>query len=452
VTDHQIAIAGGGASGVLLARALLELGANVTLFEPRSELGLGVAYATHCPLHLLNAPAGRMSALAERPGHFLEWLAAHGEASAPADFLPRSTYGRYLGSLVAEMRATARGRLRVIPAFAVDARIGASDVRTRDSDGGEFTADALVLAIGNAKPSLWPHVAPEVRGSARFFDSAWSDEAITPADPNETVVLLGTGLTAVDAVLGLRYNGHRGHIVMVSRRGLLPHEHRLFDRPPAAAPQAETLGDVIAALRGSASVDDDDWRLTLDALRSEVNARWEAMDLDEQRRFVRHVLPYWNVHRHRMAPAVARTIAGLIADGTLEMLAGRTGEFQPTDDAVRVPITLRGSGDVRMLDAQRVINCSGPEHDVTKRKNPLIRSLLAAGVIAPHPLRIGMRVAPDGALLDSHGRVSDRLFALGPVRYGTLIETTAIPEIREQVRALAERLTTRVRAPAAHRA
>jgi len=438
--ERHIAIAGGGASGLLLAHALLRAGARVTIVEPRATLGAGLAYSTTCPLHLLNAPAGRMSAFADDPDHFLRWLAAHGTPTEPTAFVARSRYGEYLTSIADEARLLGGDRFEHRRSRVTDAASGADAVRIRTTAGETLAADALVVAIGNAKPARWSLVPDDVRASAAFFDSAWEDDATVPATPEDTVVLLGTGLTAVDAVLGLRHNGHRGPIVMVSRRGLLPHEHRQLDRPAAGSPLATSLGQVIASVRRSRSSNESDWRTIIDGLRREINDRWEALDLTEQRRFVRHLLPYWNVHRHRMAPEAAKAIALLLADGTLRMIAGRTQTLEAIPDGIRVPIAVRGRDETIVVDAQRVINCSGPEHDVSARTNHLLRSLLASGAMVPNPLRIGARIASDGALIGADGTPSEQLFALGPVRYGTLIETTAIPEIREQVQLLAERL------------
>jgi uncharacterized NAD(P)/FAD-binding protein YdhS len=438
--EPHVVVAGGGASGVLLGYALIAAGASVTLLEPRATLGNGVAYSTTCPLHLLNVPAGRMSAFADRPNHFVEWLAANGHPSVPTAFLPRPTYGAYLQSIAADARERGGSRWRHLRTRAIDAAVEGDSVDVTCDDGTSLTASAFVVAVGNANPSPWPNVSDDVRRSPHFFDSAWHDGATHGADLDATVVLLGTGLTAVDAVLGLRYHGHRGPILMVSRRGLVPHEHRLFDAPPAGSPDATTIGEVIASARRAHGRTDADWRLTIDALRDETNARWEALSLAEQRRFVRHVMPYWNVHRHRMAPEAAKSIAKLLASGAVEMIAGRTGTLEATTAGIRVPVTLRGGNDVRIIEAGRVINCSGPQHDIEKRHNPLLRRLCERGSLTPHPLHIGSRIAADGALLDAGGRPSPRLFAIGPVRYGTLIETTAIPEIRKQVRELVGRL------------
>jgi len=440
--ERTIVVAGGGASGTLLAAALVRLdaGVRVVVVEPREALGLGMAYATACPVHLLNAPARAMSAFPDQPLHFVEWLVEHQpEHADPQTFVPRSVYGDYLQTIGRTTQDAAGPRLRHDRASVTDAEVDASGVRITTSEGATILADALVVATGNADPAAWPRLEPGLAEGPRFFRSAWEPAALDPGDPDETVVLLGSGLTAVDAVLSLHHHGHRGTIVMVSRRGLLPHEHRLFDAPPAAAPDATSARDLFDAMRTLAD-EPGDWRGAVDRVRPRANALWQALTLADQRRFVRHVMPYWNVHRHRVAPAAAKTLAELIAADALRTLAGRTGEITTGAHGVRVPVRLRGGEEHVVIDAGRVINCSGPEHDFRKLPNPLIARLLERGTMTPYPLNVGVQVDEDGALVGADGTPSARVFALGPVRYGTLIETTAIPEIAAQAQALAVRL------------
>jgi hydroxyacylglutathione hydrolase len=433
--ERRVLIIGGGASGTLLGAALVRASntVHVTIVEPHARLGAGMAYATECPLHLLNVPAARMSAFRDEPGHFVDWLEKHdpGRYDARA-FVPRSVYGTYLHTVAQHAQESAGERWAHARTFAVDAHVDADGASVIGADGQALEGDTIVLASGNAAPAEWPGLSIEARDSARYFGSAWEPNALRVGDPDASVLLLGTGLTAVDAVLGLHAGGHRGVITMISRRGLLPHEHRVFDTPPATNPDASTLRDLIATARAY------NWRVTLDALRPRTNTLWQSMRLDEQRRFMRHVMPYWNVHRHRMAPEAARRIAELIESGRLRMLAGRTEEIVTADNGLRVPMRLRGSNERAELIAGRVINCSGPEHDVRKLRSPLMQRLIANGQATPNPLNIGLCISPSGALIDADGHASNRLFAIGPVRYGTLIETTAIPEIRTQAAEFAE--------------
>ncbi len=446
IRKRVVLIVGGGASGMLLGRALVAASddIDVTIIEPRERLGAGTAYSTTCPLHLLNVPAAKMSALPDEPSHFVAWLAANGYANVDGRaFFSRHIYGAYLAYLGAEVQGQEPQRFRHVRETATAASVERSGVEVECASGRLLHGDFLVLAFGNATPAAWPNVSEEVRGSGRFFASAWDSSALTAADRDDVVLVLGTGLTAVDAVLGLRHNGHRGTIYMVSRRGLLPHEHRLFDTPPAACPEARSVGELLTKLRGSAREANDtfeNWRIAIDGVRPKTNELWQAFTLADQRRFARHVMPYWNVHRHRMAPEAAKTLADLVAAGSLRMLAGRTESVTDGGRVLNVSIRRRGSDERTRIEAARVINCSGPEHDFQKLPNPLVRCLFSNGCISAHPLGIGLQVAPSGAMVANDGTISARLFAIGPVRYGTLIETTAIPEIRIQARELSELL------------
>ncbi|HEV3155598.1 MAG TPA: FAD/NAD(P)-binding protein [Candidatus Baltobacteraceae bacterium] len=448
--DSTIAIVGGGASGALLAAALLERSrsAKVIVFEPRAQLGTGVAYSTDCPLHLLNVPAGKMSAFAGDPGHFIRWLDDRYPATYGAhSFVPRQIYGEYLQSIVSRTARDAGDRFTHVRDSVVDVVVEGEDAIVCSSGGAAVRADAVVIACGNAAPAPVRGFALEGR-SPRYFASAWDKDALVPENEDDTVLLIGTGLTSVDAVLGLRHNGHRGTIYMVSRRGLLPHEHRLFDAPPDAFSELENANDLLGAARlltRGAKNRAENWRVSMERVRPATNALWQTSTLSDQRRFLRHVLPYWNIHRHRMAPEVVRLLADLTASNTLHMLAGRTGDAISSDDHIVIPVKLRGKEETLRIRAQRVINCSGPMHDFRRLENPLVQNLLERGLMAPYPLNIGVQVAGDGALIDARGNVSQRVFSIGPVRFGALIETTAIPEIRAQAAALAHVLAGRDR-------
>jgi uncharacterized NAD(P)/FAD-binding protein YdhS len=413
----NVAIAGGGASGVLLATQLLRESpdARVTIFEP-GELGRGVAYATTCPTHQLNVPASRMSAFADDPSHFINWLCSqYGVLHNGGSFVPRSVYGAYLLDIVRETAATYGERL--------EHRRELLEHRPED-------AEILVLATGNSAPAEWPG-APR---SPRFFGNAWQPAALIPETPGESVLILGTGLTAIDAVLGLRHNGHRGTIYVLSRRGLLPHEHRLLDAPSQTMGDGHSLEDILTNFRSNANAN---WRSAFEAVRPVTNDVWRRFTYAERRRFLRHLVPYWNVHRHRMAPEAATAIAELLASGAIATIAGRTLRFEERPGALRVHVRERGTDLTRTLEVQRVINCSGPEHRATQLRNPLLQTLLSQGVLVPNPLEIGFEIAADGALIDMNGQPSRTTYAIGPVRFGALIETTAIPEIRDQAKKLA---------------
>lgn len=440
--ERSILIAGGGASGALLTARLLRESPDVrvTVIEPRASLGRGMAYSTPHDVHLLNVPAARMSAFPEEPDHFVRFLnERYPGRYQPASFVSRRIYGDYLASVVTQAVESSGGRADHERAQALAASIDGNGVRIVCDGGRTLRGDALVLATGNADPAPWVDAGSDVQIGAHYFPSVWAPGATEPFDPDAEVLLLGTGLTAVDAVLALRENGQRAPIWMISRRGLLPHEHRVFDAPPASNPDAASMHELLRNVR-QGTRHPRAWRAALDALRPHTNRLWQGLSVNDQRRFVRHLMPYWNAHRHRMAPEIAQTIAGGIAGGWLRMLAGRTGRIELGANGLHVPIVMRGSGKRIELEVGRIINCSGPAHDPRVLDNPLIGNLLAQGLMAPAPLGIGADVAASGAVRDRRGVDSDRIFAIGPVRYGTLIETTAMPEIRVQAAELARHL------------
>ncbi len=404
-----VGIIGGGASGVLAAaQVLAHTPHRVVIVEP-GDLARGIAYSTRYASHLLNAPAAKMSAFADDPSHFLRWLESRypGEYGA-VSFVPRFVYGEYLSEIVSRFFSNYPGRFTHMRDTAAGVESNVHGLSIVCANGGSLRVDRCVIATGHATQTR----AGGRTGIPGYFSSAWIDGALVPGNGDEPVAILGSGLSAIDAVLALRDNGHSGSISLISTRGLLPHEHRV-------------------------NGDGSDWRASIDGLRPVTNAWWRAMSLVEQRRFLRHYASYWNVHRHRMAPQIALRIGQLLANGTLSVIAGRVASIGATNDGLRLTVRLRGTQTERVVCAARVIDCTGSEQDVRKTANPFVRSLLDHGLLTPHPLGIGIRVDHDGALIGHDGVASERLFAIGPLRFGSFFETTAIPEIRVQAQQLA---------------
>ncbi|HEV7864624.1 MAG TPA: FAD/NAD(P)-binding protein [Acidimicrobiia bacterium] len=463
-----VAIVGGGASGVLTAVHLLRRRApvRIVLVEERARLGRGIAYGTSCDAHLLNVPAAGMSAFPEEPGHFLHWARArHPEAHA-GSFLPRRLYGEYLEWCLDEEIAGARRRT---PFTAIEGRVtgiatGPGGAGLRLADGETLWASQVVLALGNSPAPANAPASPAGPGPVR---DAWQRDAIADLPSGRPVVLVGTGLTAVDIIVSLEETGFDGAIHAVSRRGLLPQPHRREPSgyapepssssravgPPAGAPTPVRARDLVAAVRAEvrlAAALGHDWRSVVDGLRPLTQALWEGLPEGERARLQRHALRYWEVHRHRMAPEIAERIEGLRRSGRLQISAGRIVSVMPTPGGVAVTVRPRGgraagtaSSSVEMvLRAGAVIRCTGPREDLDSVGDPLLDGLFAGGDIGPGPLGLGLAVDADGRLLDRMGEPSDTLWALGPLRRGALLETTAIPEIRQQAAALAQLLPT----------
>jgi uncharacterized NAD(P)/FAD-binding protein YdhS len=443
----DVVVVGGGFSGTVLAAQLLRRspGLSVAVIDKESAPGRGIAYGTQHICHLLNVPASGMSALADQPDHFLLWARANHDASVqPTTFLPRLLYGRYIASLLEETVQRSAGNFQwlhhEVSSFAVEP----SRISVQLKDGSILVTQFVVLAIGNFPP---PNL--NVRGLSdhckRYVPHPWSHTALKDIPQNGSVLLIGSGLTSVDVALALKSQGFAGHIHMLSRRGLLPQPHRPKSQWPQfwneQSPRTTRglLRLVRSQLRAAANAGVD-WRSVIDALRPVTQQIWQSLPLDERRRFLRHLRPYWDANRHRMAAEIGDTIDGLLRHGQATLHAGRITNYREFRDRAEVSFRERKSHAKRVLRVDRVINCAGPETDCRRMDAPLIKRLLAQRIARPDVLFLGLDMDANGALIDSAGKPSRLLYAIGPARKGLLWETTAVPEIREQAHQLAEHI------------
>jgi uncharacterized NAD(P)/FAD-binding protein YdhS len=439
---RSIAIVGGGASGALMTAHLLKCAGEavrVTLIEPREQIGRGLAYATENDSHRLNVRASNMSAFPDDPDHFWRWLRANGHSGEDRFcFLPRLVYGRYLGSLIEDRLAeTDQRRVRWLRELVTSMSERDGSVTLRFAGSATAAFDMAVLCCG--------HEAPESLDAP--FVSPWEDPRAWNTAPNSTILILGTGLTMVDAAIALSESGHRGPIVALSRRGLLPHAHRRVEPAPITEtelPSPARLASFLRWLRARARVEiqnGGDWRSVVDGLRPHVQAIWRAMPSRSRQRFLEHARPWWDIHRHRMAPEVEAKIRALRKSGQLRILAGHLLEVNSKRDGASISIRPRASEDLVRLEAPRIVSCRGLTSDPRRSSNPLVAQLVADGYARADPLGIGLDVDNDCAVVDASGRASERLFAVGPMSQAAFWESIAVPDIRLQAASLARRLT-----------
>lgn len=456
----RIAIVGAGFTGTLLAVQLLRQGqgrVGVDLIERSGRFGPGLAYTTGNPNHLLNVRAVNMSAFAEQPTHFLDWLRhtplspVESRDEAAPIFVERRVFGRYVGHCLAEAQAAAPPEALAILSdrvLAIEARGPA--VTLHLAQGGTRRAEAAVLALGQLPPTPPACDPAQLMALAAYRADPWETGALSGLHPRAPVLLLGSGLTMVDLVIALLDRGHRGPITALSRRGLLPQRHAaatprasfLPARPPGSL---SALTRLVRAEVARARTAGEDWRGVIDALRPDTTALWQALPLVERARFLRHLRPWWEVARHRMAPAVADRIAGAAGSGQLSVVAGRLQTGCPEGDGARLTYRRRSDGSLGTLVAERIVNCSGPSTDLARSIDPLLRQLRASGQIRADALGLGIDVTADCAAIADDGSTAQRLYAAGPLCKGAFWEITAVPDLRRQCAALAQHLLRRLR-------
>ena len=425
-----VAIVGGGFSGTILAAHLARTGIDSVLIDGSGRMGRGVAYSTTEPAHLLNVRAEGMSAWSGEPDHFAKRFEAEG--GDRRGFAQRRLFARYLAEILEQAHSS--GHVQLLETTAVGGAREDGEWLIELAGGNSIRAKALVLAVGNQEPEALRAFAS---AGDRFIRNPWGSEARSAvaelARSGDSALLVGTGLTMVDLVLSLDSAGHRGKILAVSRRGLIPRGHADFQPAPVEAaevPQGRAR-ELLRWLRErSAAVG---WRAAIDSLRPHSQLLWQGLDDDQQRRFLRHARPWWDVHRHRIAPEVADTLKRMIGEGRLEVMAGRVVSATETDAGLEVELRRRGARQSQSQAFAYAFNCTGPLHSVGLTKDPLLRSLLDAGYVHPDRLGIGLEV-------DERSRAAggELLWALGPLTKGRYWEIIAVPDIREQAALAAE--------------
>jgi uncharacterized NAD(P)/FAD-binding protein YdhS len=438
---ERIVIVGGGYAGALMAVNLVRHGAGVvTLVERTDRVARGVAYSATRQDLLLNVRAGNMSALPDQPAHLLRWLDRH-HPGRRSDFIPRAVYGDYLAALLAQQNAQAGGRIAIRRGEAVDLRRTARGTDVILADGDMLPADSVILAPGNLPPAPLPALSGIAHDPRLYRGDPWQQTLSGGLAADEAVLLVGTGLTAVDAALMLDAEGFRGPIVALSRRGLLPLTHGAQAVPiPALGTRPPTRASaLLRAMRRQART--IGWRAAVDQLRPLTQILWSAASVEERARFLHHLRPWWDIHRHRIAPEIGARIAALRANGRLSVQAGRLIAAEPQDGGALVSWRPRGDRHSVAQRFGRVINCTGPAADLRHIDDPLLANLLARGLIRPDAHHIGIDANAQSEVIGVDGRPNPDLLVIGPMTRGAFWEIVAVPDIRVQSWSIARRLT-----------
>jgi Uncharacterized protein conserved in bacteria len=457
---QKVAIIGGGFSGTILLAHLAErlaAGSSVTVFDARGAHGSGTAYGTRERHHLLNVPADRMGAF--EPDHFIRWLSGQGGRAAVAricpdragakDYLPRALYGAYLGSILDQALATAVRRgvtATLVPADIEDVRTRGKSLAIKIGNRRELY-DVLVLATGNQPPRRPAFAARSLLKAKDYIADVWANGLPEHLRKDATVLILGTGLTAVDAVLSLEARGHEGRIIAVSRHGWLPAMHAAerpspwtwVVPPERVAPRAVAYLHWLKTEAKAAQAAGADWRGVFEALRPLTSRLWRDLDERQQQKVLRqHAL--WSIHRHRMAPEIAARLERLRESRQLEIVAARILSATSRFGTLRVRWRRRHAKADEVLKPSLILNCTGPDYDVEHAESSLYRRLIARGIVVRSPNGLGLGIDPDGSVRSLTGHM---VFALGALAVGDQFEITAVPELRAAARNVAERIVER---------
>ncbi|MEO5716278.1 MAG: FAD/NAD(P)-binding protein [Luteolibacter sp.] len=440
-----IAVIGGGFSGTLtaihLSRRLPET--PVILFEESGEVGPGLAYQTSDPNSCLNIPAGKMSAFVDQPDHFLQYARrTFGDNIGSGDFLPRKIYGNYLQACLAETLANNPfvkvDNRRVVDVTGID---GQETARIVLKDQSTLDAASVVLASGN-------------QGSA-FAASIWASHTVPARDPasidavggGEDVLIVGSGLTMIDAVLELDRRGKAGTIHAVSRNALLPKPYA--PAAPLDEPDLDHLPD--SNLRQSLRLfrkaireheaKGGNWRDLFAAIRSSTPSLWQELSEKDRAKFLRLVSPFWEIHRHQCSPENFEKITRLIDSGKLVLHKGTIVSVEHGENRKRLGLASRSrDAATRWIGAAHILDATGPARDLNTIRHPLIQNLLRRGFLKPDAHRLGADTAADYHAIGRGGQPSKWLYIVGPMLRARYFEATAVNELRLHAAAVAARV------------
>ena len=429
-----VAVIGGGFSGLMTALHVLAdaSGPSVLLLEKCGTFGRGAAYSAPNPDHRLNVRAGNMSAWPDRPDHFVEWLKkTRSSEEARELFASRGEYGRYLQEqLAGAIRGGAVGRLTLAPYEAARVTPEGGGWRVETAVGRVYHVDAVVLAIGAGSPAPLPGLDEAATSSTRYGADPWSLRLPSKPLGEAPILIAGAGLTMVDMVLDLAAKIPDASFLALSRRGLWPLEHAEA-ASPALPPPPDPGGPAEILLWLKRQAKSVGWRTAVDAIRPVTQTLWSSWSLKERARFLRHARPYWDVHRHRLAPEVARRLNALRAEGRLSLLRGRLIKAAPVEDGLDIWWRPRGDHSLRNLKVGLLVNCTGLSSPLSKGGG-LLADLAKQGLVRHDALGLGLDADRSGRLIGGAGEITPGLFGIGPSIRGVLWEIIAVPDIRNQ--------------------
>jgi uncharacterized NAD(P)/FAD-binding protein YdhS len=463
LAPRLIAIVGGGFSGAVTAIHLARhapMPLSIHVIEPRAALGGGVAYSATDPAHRINVPASRMTVFAADPTQFDRWL--HTRAALDDDpaalwpgggaFPRRGLFGRYLAELVAEAaHATPGVTIHHHRATVHSIAHGPDGFTLALKDGGTLPADLVVLAVSHPPPAVPTPLRAARTAGAPVIDDPWRPAALDAIPPDASLLILGTGLTMADVVATLDRRGHRGPILAVSRRGLLSRGHAFGDIAKrnwfAASPPCRTALGLCRAVRAqvrAAGEQGQPWQAVFDDIRANARRVWGALDVTERRRLLRHLRPFWDVHRFRIAPQAEQTIARLRAGGQFRALAATLRDASWDGARLHLRLHQRGAPSGRMITvaADAVIVATGPAHDTAIAANPALASLALAGLIRPDAVGLGLDTDASNRAIGAGGVALSTLLVAGPLARGQVGELMGLPQVSDHAAQVAEAALT----------
>lgn len=472
----SVAIIGGGFSGICTTIHLIVNASRpmvIYVIEKEPELCTGVAYGTRSPYHPLNVKAGRMGAFAEQPGHFYSWLESREEIWRNFDpafqslkissdsYLPRKLYAAYLRDLFyqAQIIAQQKGIIcTILHDEAQDADLMSDGlIEVTLAKKSLLLVDYLVLATGIPSNQTFLFETHPVLENYHYISNIWKPYAerclcnlcADNQGKNKNIIIIGSGLTAIDALFTLQSMDYQGTLQIISKHGTFPEVHSENHLPSISNFKVDNLPKRMSTLirlfksqLESFSKTYLNWRQVMDAFRHCTQPLWRSFSLSEKKQFMRHLFFLWNKHRHRMSPQSSELVNFYHKNRTLTLTAGSVQQLISLPNGkLQVRYYAKETGLSELKEADYVINCSGPDYKIVNYPNFFIQNLLRKKIIEPDDMGLGLKLIEKEILA---GKGEGKIYAIGALLFGELFETTAVPELREQAHSIADTILSKI--------
>lgn len=452
-----IAVIGGGFSGAAFAVHLVKRHgrrSQIIVFEPRAHLGAGLAYGADDPSHRINVPAARMSLYPDNLQSFQNFVETHPSRHSDAYIVAqdgqlypqRSLFGTYARAEIAPYLES--GAIRHQRSSVQSVVRSEEGWRITDDAGSVTVADIVVIATTHPSPQV-PSVLRPLKADPKLVADATLKDALAGIGSDESVLIVGNGLTSADVIATLNRQGHKGRILSISRRGLRSRGHPASVQEPfgdfvtrPATRASELLRNIRTALREARSAGFS-WHPVIDAVRSQGPEIWQALPIAERRRIVRFARPFWDVHRFRIAPQVEQVVEAALSEGRLEVLAASLREVQATATGFDVVLAVKGKKPLTQ-HFDRIVVTTGPAHDGILKSQPFLKELHAAGHLSNCPTGLGIACDTSSRAVDENGHPLAFLFIAGPLARGTFGELMGLPQVTEHAVFVADQVAAAI--------
>ncbi len=417
-----IAIVGFGFCGkMVFANLAKSLNKNykILIFDKSDEGFASAAFAQFSPHYILNVPANKMSAFSDDQKSFCEFLNKKHpkilQEITEFGFAPRQIYSEYLQEILDE---TLKSKIdfELINQEVVTIK-GDNKFEITTQNNQKFFADEIVLATSFVQSKfLWNLESQNLVASLWSKNSLWFHQKEFANEKNfEKICLIGSGLTTVDVIVGLKKKNFAGEIYVISRRGNFPKKHfaSVQKLPELISIDDAKKGVLFLCLKVRKFLRDNpqfDLRHVVDSVRMITQDLWHNFDNKNKKLFLR-IFPYWNIFRHRAPVKSIEIIEDMIATKQLKLLNGGVKSLSKKSEKILVETKSE------KFETDYLVNCLGFEFRA--EKYPLLNQMISEGL-----LKVDLMMARSN---------HKKIHLLGGLNIGRDFECTAVPDLRSDV-------------------